>query len=580
MPNRKYQLLLISLLILIIFYPSIFAELNSIDDVEMVTNLLNIDDWSLKSVFLPAVGGGLYYRPVLYGTFIFDRFAWEAGASFMHLENILLHLCNGLLVYLVAEQLLHAEGRKASTLPLIAALCFSLHPIVTEPVNWVSGRTDLIAGTFVLASALFLLKYKDQHRKRFLLLAASAFLLGMLSKEVAFLFIPGGLLILLAKGKNDEGDSFYAFLKQHKRKLILFLVIALCSLAVFFILRGGAFTSNSSRIGMTLKFMGNDPVHAVFVFLRAFGFYVKKFFWPFPLNFAIVEVDPLYELLAIALLLPILYIAWKRTLSSALFICGLFLIVPSFAIAFNQVAWTPYAERYIYIATAFLVTPTVIFLGNNLQGRSSILLKTGVVAILAGMGIATFHRNLTWRTNISLFSDTAQKSPSFTKAWNQLGVAYYEKKDYPNAEINFAKASSLFELYIDEKSDLNLTVVLEKQGKIKEAEEVYAHLMKIGGGKSEKVVDHYVGFLNDKIAVEKDPVKIARFRQEILKYYQNLYKVNKSAQTLYKIGNLKNQMGDRQGARSAYLTAYEMFEAGDASRDRIKRQLAQWKSDE
>jgi protein O-mannosyl-transferase len=596
MLSRKYRLLLLAAATLTVFYPSIFAELNSIDDMEMVTNLLNMDGWSLKELFFPGAGGGLYYRPVLFATFIFDRFAWDAGTSFMHLENILLHLCNAFLLYLLAEQLVPQESRAKSWLPFVAAICFALHPIVTEPVNWVSARTDLLAGAFVLASALFLLRYKNIHRKRYLLISMGCFLLGMLSKEVALLFLPGGLFILVANGVDDKGESTPEYLRAHWKKLVLFLGIGCGSLAMFFLLRSVAYSSNSSRIGMTLKFMGNDPAHTMFVFLRAFGFYIKKVFWPFPLNFAIVEVDPLYELLAMGVLLPILYVAWKRSLASAILIAGLFMIVPAFPIAFNQVAWTPYAERYIYIATAFVLVGTVFLLSgqsgalaNSQLARPCGLLEgeahtTGrvdgrlwsylaVCCLVAAIGISTFLRNLTWQTNISLFADSVKKSPTYSKVWNQLGIAYYNKHDLRNAEINFAKASSLFEMNFDEKSDLNLALVLKQEGKLREAEEVYTNVVKSGGFRSEKVVDHYVGFLQDKATREKDPGLVAEIRKEMLQTYEKNYMATKSPQTLYKIGNVRGELGDRRGARSAYLIAYEMLPAKDKYREMIRKRL-------
>ena len=253
------------------------------------------------------------------------------------------------------------------------------------------------------------------------------------------------------------------------------------------------------------------------------------------------------------------------------------MLVPSFPIAFGQIAWTPYAERYMYIATAFVVTASVLFLGTYLQKQrvSGRYLKAGAFGLVVMMSVATFQRNLTWRTNVSLYTDTARKSPTFTKVWNQLGIAYYLKNDYRNAEINFAKASSLFEMNIDDKSDLNLATVLVKQGKLKEAEAVYANVLNSGGYRSSKVVDHYIGFLNDKMENEKDPAVIAAMRNKVLETYRKLYVANKDPIVLYRIGTVLNQLGDMRGARASYLTAYEMFPENDMYRGRISRLLVE-----
>jgi protein O-mannosyl-transferase len=578
MLSNRYQLLLIVTILLAIFYPSLSGELSSIDDVEMVTNVMNTGEWHLKNLFFPGAGGGLYYRPLLYLTYLIDNDLWFMEGRFLHLENILLHLSSAILVFFISRALLPAERRETSLIPLVTALCFGIHPIVTEPVNWVSGRTDLLAGVFVLASCLLLLKFKAEHQRKYLFVSLFALLLGMLSKEVALLFLPGGLLILLARNPEDGSRSLMvADFRQRVKRLLMFCLLGGGALALFFLMRSVAFSTNSSRIGMTIKFILNDPAHAVFVFLRALGFYCKKFFWPLPLNFAIVEVDPLYELLAIPIVFACLYICWRRTLLSGIFLSGMLLLVPSFPIAFGQIAWTPYAERYMYIATAFVTIASVVFWGTYLRGKNinDNWVKAGTLAVMFVMCIGTFQRNVVWRTNISLFTDTAEKSPTFTKAWNQLGIAYHARRDLANAERFFAKASSLYEMSVDEKSDLNLAVVLVEQGKIKEAEKVYADVFAQGGYKSAKVVEHYTGYLTDKAAKEKDPAAVAEIKKEILSSYKKLYVTNKDPALLLKVGNLQNILGDKRSARASYLTAYEMFPENDKNRQVIKTHLAQ-----
>ena len=69
--------------------------------------------------------------------------------------------------------------------------------------------------------------------------------------------------------------------------------------------------------------------------------------------------------------------------------------------------------------------------------------------------------------------------------------------------------------------------------------------------------------------------KKAEIRKTVLTAYQVLYAANKNPVTLYKIGNAKNQLGDRQGARAAYLTAFEMFPDNDTYRGTISRQLTE-----
>src|SRR6185369_1869625 len=168
--RKPYALLLIILTVLSVYYSAIFAEILSIDDQKMITGLLNLDDFSLRNVFFP--GRAYYYRPLLALSFIADNYLWGAHESFMHLENILLHAANASFVYLIALKITRMQGSKSASVPLVAALLFALHPIATEPINWISGRTDLIAGLFVLISFHLLLLSLENGSKAALAVSA------------------------------------------------------------------------------------------------------------------------------------------------------------------------------------------------------------------------------------------------------------------------------------------------------------------------------------------------------------------------------------------------------------------------
>jgi tetratricopeptide (TPR) repeat protein len=576
MLKRRFQLLLLAAVILIVYYPAIFAELNSIDDVGMVSGMLNTEQWSLRDLFFPKGGIGLYYRPLLSLSFLISKELWFMETSFLHLENILMHLFNAILVYVLALKLLSDSERKTSFLPLVAALCFGLHPIAAESVNWVSGRTDLIAGSFLLLCALSLVFFNRERKSRYLLSATIALLCAVLTKEVSLAFLLGAFFLLNARssGETVNDVSPGGRLKRIAPEFLLLGVMAVCSVLVFWYLRTHPYTYNSSKLRMTFRFISDDPVHALFVFLRAFGFYLKKIYWPFPLNYAIMEVDPLYELLAMPIVLGCGYLAVRRNLISATFLAGVCMITPAFLPAFNQVAWTPYAERYAYVASAFVSIASVLFLGKQAKKHNfGVTVKVGVPCLLAIMGVATFQRGLIWQSNISLYKDTVAKSPEFSKAWNELGVAYYRKKDLHNAELSFAKASALYSLYYDEKSDLNLAAVLLEDGRENEAAMVYKRVLKKGGDKSATILEHYIEFLATKKLLDKGTGAVAENQREMIKYQEKLYALNDSPLVLYQLGEISVNLGDRQKACEYFKKAGQKFKQGDIYKEKAKRQL-------
>ncbi|MDP3939726.1 MAG: hypothetical protein Q8R92_16540, partial [Deltaproteobacteria bacterium] len=92
---------------------------------------------------------GSYHRPVVFGTFAIERAWLGSGTGAMRLSNVALHAAVACLLLLAALRL------GAPRVPATAgALLFALHPIQTEAVTYISGRTDLLAALFSLLALL------------------------------------------------------------------------------------------------------------------------------------------------------------------------------------------------------------------------------------------------------------------------------------------------------------------------------------------------------------------------------------------------------------------------------------------
>jgi protein O-mannosyl-transferase len=301
--------------------------------------------------------------------------------------------------------LLPDNENEVSMLPVTAALCFGLHPVNTESVNWISGRTDVMAGAFILLTTLYLLKFKKEHKKRFLVVSSLSLLLAVLTKEVAMAFLPAAFLILTAHDSDNLTTRNHT--DKANQKLLPAVCLFLIVLALlYFLLRSGFLSSNTSNLGKTIKKITADPNHALFVCLRAFGFYIKKLYAPFPLDFTIAAVDPLYELLALPLLLLCFLVALNRTLPAALFTAGILLITPSLLVAFGNIAWMPYAERYVYVSSAFVIIPTAFYIRKRLEPlRNRTLIKAGVSVLLIILSLATLERNIYWMNTTPPYKD-------------------------------------------------------------------------------------------------------------------------------------------------------------------------------
>lgn len=476
--DYRIQAFVLFAYVFLLYLPAITAEISLVDDKPMLEHFAQKQSWSFREYFLPGHADGLYYRPLLVLSQISDRFLFQLNPVVMHTENILLHALNTLLVFLFARTL--CTNNTDTYAPFFAALFFGCHPLATESVNWISGRTDLLAGLFVLLSIVGLMQYRKYKQFVMLVSSAIAFLCAVLTKEVSLAVLPG-LLLMLSAPESADSRTY-----NRKHMLIVSASTMLAAFALFAVLRGGAFASTSSRIGLTLQVISNDLWHSLFVCLRAFGFYLKKIVIPQPLNFAILEVDPLYELLGIPLLLACIWIATRRTLLAASFTAGILLLTPSFLIAFGQIAWTPYAERYLYIPLMFILPSGVLYLQRNLlfpNGTIKLILCVGVIVFFMA---TTFQRNIVWQTNETLVAETLRESPRAAKLWYVQAGIYEAYGEMDKAIAAARTASSLTGIPYDERHDLLLARLLAKMGKKDDAIVVYHYVLKRSAGKSEE----------------------------------------------------------------------------------------------
>ena len=89
----------------------------------------------------------------------------------------------------------------------VASLIYVVHPVQTAAVAYISGRKDLLAAFFLLLGFIFYLIFrKDESRRWRQVLAYVAFLLAVLSKEVALVF---PLLLLLIDSQLEWNQNEY-----------------------------------------------------------------------------------------------------------------------------------------------------------------------------------------------------------------------------------------------------------------------------------------------------------------------------------------------------------------------------------
>jgi len=156
--SHTVAFVLIVLITFGIYYNSLYGEFVWDDKDLILSHSGYLNDWgNIFSVFAkPFFGKSPTYRPILIVSFIIDYQLWGPQPFGFHYTNVLLHIMNALLVYLLVFILF-----KHTYLALFSSLIFATHPIQTEAVAWISGRNDVIVTFFSLLTLIFYILWRN-----------------------------------------------------------------------------------------------------------------------------------------------------------------------------------------------------------------------------------------------------------------------------------------------------------------------------------------------------------------------------------------------------------------------------------
>ncbi len=354
-------------------------------------------------------------RPLLKLSYALNWLA-DPGPVGFHAVNVLLHLLNVALVWRLTAHLPVAagweQGPERARARILATLLFALHPIQTESVTYVSGRSMSLMAAFGLAGLLGWLEAPARPRPRLWRgLALALFAAAVASKEVA-LVLPLTLLLL---HKADGKDRRSALTRA------LLIGAFLAGLAGLLLWLGyGYLLSAQPPRGLAANLA--SETHAIFHLLG-------QLFRPHALN-----IDPdlpefagwtLVPALEAAVLAGLLIHAWHVRRRHPWLLFGLawwlLLLLPTHSlIPRADLA----SERHFYLAALGLYWIGGVALAS-LPALRPAPRWIGLTAGLAILGMLfTALRNADYHDEISLWRATAARSPHKARVWNNLGYAH------------------------------------------------------------------------------------------------------------------------------------------------------------
>lgn len=552
-----FQWLLLALIVLGVFYPAIFGGFSLADDTTLVNRLLNLEHFDFTRLFFRS--GGYYYRPIVSATFYLDQIFWGASPIIMHVENILLHLLNATLVFAMARRFCAGKARLPNWLPLLMAIAFALHPITTEAICWVSGRFDLLATTFVLLSTWLLFRGLESPGLWRLLPALLMALLGCLSKETALFFFGGAVFLIFIHHRQRLATPLVAL-----RATLPALLLWSFGAVVYLAFRHIALAGRDTGIKAVAKAAGGqtglfDWLDQLRIAVKVGGFYLKKIFVPYPLNFAITEISDLYQYLGlvfVALCLWLLWRVWQGSLAAALFWSAVFTGSAAFMVVFGKMAWTLLAERYLYMPAAFFVLGWCAWAADRRNDYLLRLFLLGAVLFVLAGGTLTIERARLWSDPVTLTEDTVAKSPKFIQARKDLANYYLAlgRVDEAKALLEPIVEMTSEHGYIED--DISLAWQLEKEDRLDEAYLILKNALEAPGKQYVKLANAVIALNHKRLDVEHDSTTKSEIRMENIRLMERLRDNNNDPFLVYRLAKEYRALGDVRKARELFGDAY------------------------
>ena len=449
-----------------------------------------------------------YWIPLTWLSYMLDYEFYGLNPGGFHLTNVLLHLLNALLLYLVFRRMTGARWRSA-----FVAGIFALHPLQVESVAWVTERKDVLSTLFWMLTLLAYLRYAERPRTTGYFAVLTAFSLGLMAKPM-LVTLPFVLFLLDFWPLHRLGPSARLPVTKPKKSgksilprttlsSLLWEKVPFLALAA----TAGVLAYFTQDIGGAVRTLKGWPLNLrIANVLVSYVTYLAKAIWPYRLAvfYPYAQTIPLWQaagagllLVAVSILVirarrrcPYLAVGWLWFFITLVPVIGLvqvglqatadrFTYVPIIGLAI-MVAWgvpdllEPYRSRLVVLAVSSSIALSLLTARSWVQvqyWRNSTVLFEHALQVthrnyLAhnNLGAALFYQGKVEEA-IDHYYQAIQIRPDYDRAYFNLGNAFAELGNIDTARRYYAKAPS----FEPAEAHNNLGRALAIQGKIEDA---------------------------------------------------------------------------------------------------------------
>jgi tetratricopeptide (TPR) repeat protein len=424
---------------LLVYYRSIGFAYVGIDDVDYVVQTAPVREglttegiaWAFTAFRLGN------WHPLTWLSYMLDVSLFGQSAGPKHAVNLLLHVCNSLLVYALAFRILSRDRHFAAAM---AALFFVVHPLHVESVAWVAERKDVLCALFYFAAVhvhLDLVARPSRARYALLQLACA---LALMSKPMA-VTLPFALLLLdywpcgrldaaAGQGMRTRARACAALVLE--KAPVILMSAGVCVLTVM--AQGDAMAS-TERVSLGFRLQNAVVSYAT---------YLQQMILPVGLAplYPLRPIDPLRQFLPALCVLSglVALVLWRRR-KAAWWATGLlwFLITLLPVIGLLQVGVQAHADRYMYIPSLGLLLAAAVSLSESgrvwqRRGRAIALVFLAFHAVIAWIQVGY------WANDFMAYSRILAVTPRSWEAHVGLAAVQLARGDLEASEAHVRQA--------------------------------------------------------------------------------------------------------------------------------------------
>lgn len=404
---------------------------------------------------LSAVVRASLTRPVVMLSYAVDYAVWGLEPFGYHLTNLLLHVLNVLLLFWLVHGLVRdrasdngSAGTRAPATAIVtafaAACLFAVHPMMTEAVGYVSGRSELLSGVFFLSSLLCFRQAFVAGGRLWLVPGIVLFVIGLGAKETMAM-LPIVLLAYDGLLLRRSGEAARRRLwRVHAPLLLAVLLLGAWRVWLYTAVEHPASSGLQWEYGLV-------ELH---VAIR----YISLLLYPSSLSIVqpVYPIESIYDervAISVAALTFLGAAAVELRRRNPLVTFGItwffVLLVPSASLILLAAVGEPMAEHRVYLASAGFFMAVGALVGRWAE-RGEVLARGRLMAAaaalmlgVAALGTLTVARNRVWESPMRLWEDAASKAPRTWMAVYGMADAYRAVGDNVSAAVAYQRAIAL-----------------------------------------------------------------------------------------------------------------------------------------